>query len=89
MALQKLKTYDNGFTSEYHKIISMHIDYIRRNVQVVVCSYKDQSTRDSNMSEVERRGYQFEFPESVQEISRETAYSALKEMAEFEGAVDI
>ncbi len=89
MALQKLKTYDNGFTSEYHKIMSLYIDYNGRNVQVVVCSYKDQSTRDSNMSEVERRGYQFEIPELVQEINRETAYSALKRMPEFDGAIDI
>lgn len=89
MALQKLKTYDNGFTSEYHKIMSLFTDYATRSVQVVVCSYKDQSTRDSNMSEVERRGYQFEIPELVQEINRETAYSALKRMPEFEGAIDI
>ena len=89
MALQKLKEYDNGFSSEYHKITGLFVDYVRKNVHVDVCSYKDQATRDANKSEIERRGYQLQFPDDIVEMTRELAYTQLKTLPEFDGATDV
>ena len=89
MALQKTKTYDNGFSSEYHKISSISVNFTRKQFYVDLFSYKDQATRDANKSEVERRGYSFVFPENVEEIDRPTVYSLLKALPEFEGATDV
>lgn len=89
MALQKTKTYDNGFTSEYHKISSISIDFKRNIILAEVLSYKDKATRDADKSEVDRFGYRFKFPENKTEIDRETVYTLLKTLPQFENAVDV
>ncbi len=89
MALQKTKTYDNGFTSEYHKISNISVDFRGNTFYVELLSYKDQATRDANKSEVERRGYRFDFPENTLEIDRAIAYTSLKTLSEFDGATDV
>jgi len=89
MALQKTKTYDNGFTSEYHKISNISVDFRGNTFYVELLSYKDQATRDANKSEVDRFGYRFKFPENKTEIDRETVYTLLKTLPQFENAVDV
>lgn len=52
MALQKDVPFNNGFTGNYHKISSMHIDYRRNVCMVTLDIYKDKETRDASKDSI-------------------------------------
>ncbi len=93
MALQKLITYDSGFTCEYWRIVAIFHDVDKNVATVEVAVYKDEATRLLGRSRFyTSMSFQMTGAAALYILGNPplpAAYAKLKELADFSGALDV
>lgn len=91
MALKKVVTYDNGTSSEYHKISNVILDSNDEGTRIFVTvnSYLNQEFREKN-APIETKNYSFDIKENEDYDTgiRQLAYNKLKDLDEWADAED-
>lgn len=89
MALLKSITQEDGVITNYHRISRLE-SVINSHVSIVVFSYVDQDSRQSESAETRpyKSAVTYE-TDYVENMTIESAYNYLKSLPEFEGAEDI
>lgn len=95
MALKKKMVKDNGLTTEYHRILHIHINCEKDAVaSVSIASYKDESFRqkekngecDSTYISIEN--YTIETDMHKDDLKISSIYKKIKDLAKFAEATD-
>ena len=91
MALFKEIKQDDGVTTNYHRILYITVTTNRQN-SIAVLSYVDDTSRESEKDNVISQPYQKAITyETTYDptMTIESAYSFLKTLPQFEGAIDV
>ena len=91
MALYKEIRQDDGVVTKYHRILFVQKTTNRQN-SIVVLSYVDDESRNSEKESVMSQPYQKSVTYETgydDEMTMEKAYGYLKSLPQFEGAVDV
>ena len=84
MALKKTVSF-KGYDAEYHRITEARESYNGNKVDVEVALYKDAATRKTDVENIlTRQQYRL----NAVDQTRESLYTALKELDDFSGAED-
>lgn len=92
MALLKQKLTNHGVIAEYHKVINVNISWHNRTCFVDVYGYLNQEIREQQKSPLITKYYEFtdtSFDFSVDNNIVNQVYEKLKQLPEWEGAVDV
>lgn len=91
MALKKSIRQSDGVVTDYHRVLYLTITANRQN-SIAVVSYVDSETRESEkdglMEQPYQKGITYETAYDPT-MTLESAYSFLKTLPEFEGAIDV
>ena len=91
MALYKSIKQDDGVTTNYHRILYIHITTNCQN-SIAVLSYVDNESRESEFENIMSQPYQKAVTYETaydESMTIESAYNYLKTLPLFEGATDI
>jgi len=83
MALQKSVSCACDVAGQYLKIVQVNYDGLRKRSNLTLAIYKDKAARDAGKEPIERRSY------SIDKESLADLYTALKEMPDYSGALDV
>lgn len=91
MALQKSIAQEDGVTTTYHRILYV-VDTINSHNSIAVLSYIDEAARTMELDSREYRPYKKAVTYEIkyrENFTIEDAYSYLKTLKVFDGAVDV
>lgn len=91
MALQKSIIQEDGVVTEYHRILYV-VQTINSHISIAVVSYVNESARKLELETHEYRPYKKAITYELkyrENFTVEDAYSYLKSLKVFEGAVDV
>lgn len=91
MALQKPITQEDGVVTNYHRILFV-MNTVNKQNSIVVLSYVDETSRNLELESREYRPYKVSITYELKyrdPFTIEDAYSYLKTLNVFEGAIDV